>query len=292
MKREIGMLIAATIMTAGPQFVSRVTGEELPSSNAESALQDHLLLRPRADRIGVLASRLHWGMPGADVERLMGAPAGVQAYAGPSCNVRVLEYPAEPIATKVSICDGRVCAVRLDVAGSSDRALPPYSRSVWVGMDRASVLRILGAPAEVRSFVRYDMQLEDMVFERPGQSDVAVLLIGNRVATKRVGKHLAPDILHVALPSSGDPTGEETDAQGDDRAEPQVRIGMVRSEVQALFGAPKTLVNSTFKGRPVAYAVYQTNANGAFGSFTFIDGVLTEFAGGDRMPLSKIFDGG
>ena len=123
MKSEIGMLIAATIMTAGPQFVSRVTGQELPSSNAESALQDHLLLPPRADRIGVLASRLHWGMPGADVERLMGAPAEVQAYAGPSGNVRVLEYPAEPIATKVSICDGRVCAVRLDVAGSNQTAI-------------------------------------------------------------------------------------------------------------------------------------------------------------------------
>ena len=291
MKREIGMLIAATIMTAGPQFVSRATGQEAPSSNADSALQDHLL-PPRVDRIGMRASRLRWGMPSADVERLMGAPAEVQAYVGPSGNLRVLEYPAEPIATKVSICDGRVCAVRLDVAGSGDRALPPYSRSVWVGMDRASVLRILGAPAEVRSFVRYDMQLEDMIFERPGQSDVAVLFIGNRVATKRVGKRLAPDILRVALPSSSDPAGEETDAQGGDRAEPQVRVGMVLSEAQALFGAPKTLINSTFKGQPVVYAVYQTNANGAFGSFTFIAGVLTEFAGGDRMPLSNVFNGG
>jgi len=80
--------------------------------------------------------------------------------------------------------------------------------------------------------------------------------------------------------------------QGGDRAEPQVRVGMVLSEAQALFGAPKTLINSTFKGQPVVYAVYQTNANGAFGSFTFIAGVLTEFAGGDRMPLSNVFNGG
>jgi outer membrane protein assembly factor BamE (lipoprotein component of BamABCDE complex) len=278
-------------MTAGQLFVSRVAAQEVLSSTAESALQDHLL-PPRVDRIGVRASRLHWGMRSADVGLIMGAPAEVQAYSGPSGNVRVLDYPTEPIATKVSICEGQVCAVRLDVGGSNDRALPAYSRSVWLGMDRGSVLRVLGAPAEVRSFVRYDMHLEDMVFERPGQSDVAVLFIGNRVATKRIEKRLAPDILRVALPSSGDPTGEETDAQGGDRAEPQVRIGMVRSQVQALFGAPKMLVNSTFKSRPVAYAVYQTDASGAFGSFTFIDGVLTEFASGDRMPLSKALNGG
>jgi hypothetical protein len=91
---------------------------------------------------------------------------------------------------------------------------------------------------------------------------------------------------------SDDPVNEETDAQADGRAERQVRVGMMRNDVEALFGTPKLSVASAFKGRPVHYAIYQTNPDGSFGSFTFIDGVLTEFASGGTTPLGNILSGG
>jgi hypothetical protein len=54
--------------------------------------------------------------------------------------------------------------------------------------------------------------------------------------------------------------------------------GAQQGEVRALYGAPKVLVNSTFKGQPVEYAIFETKAAKSFGRFTFIGGVLTEFA--------------
>jgi hypothetical protein len=62
------------------------------------------------------------------------------------------------------------------------------------------------------------------------------------------------------------------------------------NETQALFGAPKLSVDYTFKGRPAKYRIYQTDENGAFGSFTFVDGVLIECAGGGAIPLSQVLD--
>ena len=290
MKREVTMLLIAAACAMAAQPISFAMAQETPDG-VGSSLQDHLL-PPRVERVAVRATLLHWGMPGADVERIMGAPAEVQVYNSGGGNVRVLAYPTEPIATRVSICDGQLCAVRLDVAGIDDRVLPPYTRRAWLGMDRGSVLRTLGAPAEVRSFDRYGMHLEHMLFERPGQPDVGVLFIGGRVAAKRVGKSLPADILRLVLPLPADPVDEETDAQNGARTERHVRVGMTMSEAQALLGAPKIWVDSTFKGWPVAYAVYQTSANGSFGSFTFIDGVLTEFACDDRTPLDQILNGG
>jgi hypothetical protein len=49
-------------------------------------------------------------------------------------------------------------------------------------------------------------------------------------------------------------------------------------------------VDYTFKGRPANYRIYQTNENGSFGSFTFVNGVLIEFARGNT-SLSQVLDG-
>src|SRR5262249_7994319 len=80
------------------------TAQEYRSGEAS---QHHILLAPRVDRVDVRAKLLHWGMPGADVERIMGASEELQAYDGPGGNVRVLSYPTEPIATIVSIHNGQ-----------------------------------------------------------------------------------------------------------------------------------------------------------------------------------------
>ena len=85
-------------------------------------------------------------------------------------------------------------------------------------------------------------------------------------------------------------TNEETDAHA--RSGRQIAIGMTIDEIQGLFGPPKHLVDYTFKGRPASYRIYQTDEGGAFASFTFVDGVLIEFGGGGRTPLSEILNGG
>ena len=268
MKRHISLLLIATTSLLAAQLVSPVTAHEYRSGEAPH----HDILRPpRVDRVDVRARLLRWGMPSADVERIMGASAEVQAYDGPGGSVRVLSYPTEPIATIVSIHNGQLAGVRLDLAGMDERTLPAYGRPVWLGMDRATVLRILGVPADDQPHDSFGMELEHMIFARPGQPDVSVYLMDDRVVAKNVGRAVPDDILRVVLPSLHDLTAEEANEQ-------LVGIGMAATQVRALYGAPKVLVNSTFKGQPVEYAIFETKAAKSFGRFTFIGGVLTEFA--------------
>jgi hypothetical protein len=288
-RRAAILLIAMTSMM-GTRLVSPVMAQEHPRSEAGTSRHEGLL-PPRVDRLGVRATLLYWGMPAADVERMMGAPAQVEAYDGASGNVRVLSYSAEPIATKVSICDGKVSSVVLDIAGVDERALPAYSRLAWRGMNRATVLSMLGAPAGDRTLDGFGMTLEHMIFERAGQPDVSVFLVGGRVVTKKVGRNLPPDILNLALPLAPDRTNAEIDAESV-ATEGRLRVGMTTGQVRALYGAPKLLVASTFKGRPVEHSLFETDAGKSFGSFTFIGGVLTEFAITTGLPLSAILWGG
>ena len=131
-----------------------------------------------------------------------------------------------------------------------------------------------------------------MIFERPGQPDASIFLIGQRVVTKRVGRSLPPDLFVLALPLPADPTDAETDARGGARDSRQIRISMTARDVRALFGEPKLSLLSSFKGRPVEYALFETSPDGAFTRFTFVDGTLVEFDHGGSTPLSLIFQGG
>jgi len=290
MARHVYLLLLAMTSMLAANLVSPATAQESPSVEVETSRHD-ILLPPRVDRVGVRASLLYWGMPGADVERVMGAPTELQAYDGPDGSVRVLNYPTEPIPATVSIFDGRVSGVRLDIARIDERGLPAYSRAVWLGMDRTTVLRILGVPAADQLHDRFDMKSEHMVFERPGHPDLSIFFIGDRVVNKKVGRDLPSGILGFALPVPHKATNEETDALRAARSKRQIAIGMTIDEIQGLFGPPKHLVDYTFKGRPANYRIYQTDEDGSFGSFTFVDEILVEFAGGGRTPLSQVLDG-
>jgi len=289
MKRDVSLLLIAMTSMLAAQLASPAMAQEYPSSEAS---HHDILLPPRVDRVDVRARLLHWGMTDAEVEQIMGASAELQAYDGPGGNVRVLSYSTEPIATIVSIHNGQLTGVRLDIAGIDEHTLPAYSRPVWLGMNRASVLRILGIPADDQLHDRFGMTLEHMIFGRLGQRDISVFLIGGRVASKKVGRDLPSDILGFALPLPPNATNDETDARSVARGEGQLAVGMTINEIQARFGTPKLLVDYTFKGRPANYRIYQTNEDGSFGCFTFVDGVLIEFAGGSEIPLSQILNGG
>jgi hypothetical protein len=286
MKRNVAIILA-TMMTAA--FVSAAMAQkskqrELDASGSEA------LLAPRIDRIGVRATRLYWGMPATDVERTMGTPAQVDTATGDAGSVRVLKYPAEPIGTTVTISDTKLSGVALDIAGNDDRSLPTFSRTAWVGMSRTAVLQILGIPAEDRLRDGYGMTVEQMIFKRPSAPDVSIFLIDARVVSKRVGTSFPADILGFAMPLAPD-ANEQIDDVRTSPKERRVAVGMKASEVQALFGAPKLQVDYTFKGRPAAYAIYETNRDKSFGRFTFIEGVLIEFADGGATPLNHVLDG-
>src|SRR6516165_8313484 len=138
-------------------------------------------------------------------------------------------------------------------------------------MSRAAVSKVLGtAKGDLRHHF-FNVALDQLIFERPGQPDVSVYLMDDRVVANKVGRAVPDDILRVVLPSLHDQTAEEVNEQ-------LVRIGMTATQVRALYGAPKVLVNSTFKGQPVEYAIFETKAAKSFGRLTFIGGVLTEFA--------------
>jgi hypothetical protein len=181
--------------------------------------------------------------------------------------------------------------VTVDVAGIDNPALPDFSRAVWLGMGRTAVLQRLGAPAEDHVRDGYGMTVEQMIFERPGASDVSIFLIDARVVSKKIGRSFPADILGFALPLAPDPADNEIDDVADWKKERPIAVGMQDDELRMLLGAPKLRVGYSFKGRPAEYAIYETSPGKSFGRFNFIDGVLTEFADGGKTSLDRILDG-
>jgi len=262
---KIKIAAAVAMLLASPALAQ-------PSRHTPATISDvQGLAPPGVDHIGVRASALHRGMTAAEVALIMGTPSGVDSYTSEDVNVRVLDFLDELIPTKVTIVNETVSGVALDVARIDDRTLPPFSRAAWLGMRRTGVLKVVGTAKEELRHHFFNVELDQLIFERPGQPDVSVYLIDDRVVAKNVGRALPADILRVFLPSLNDETAEEENEQF-------VRIGMTAIQVRALYGAPKVLVNATFKGQPVEYAVFETSAAKSFGRFTFIGGVLTEFA--------------
>jgi len=262
---KVKIAVAVALLVASPALAQ-------PSRHAPAAIFDvHELSPPRVDHADLRVSALHRGMTAAEMARIMGTPSSVDSYTSEDVNVRVLDFSDELTPTKVTIVNETVSGVALDVARIDDHALPSFSRAAWLGMSRATVSKVLGtAKGELRHHF-FNVELDQLIFERPGQPEVSVYLMDDRVVAKKVGRALPVDILRVVLPSLCDETAEEENKQF-------VRIGMTAIQVRALYGAPKVLVNSTFKGQPVEYAVFETRAAKSFGRFTFIGGVLTEFA--------------
>src|SRR5215472_5343908 len=262
---KIKIAVAVAMLLASPALAQ-------PSRHAPATILDvNGLSPPGVDHIGVRASALHWGMTATEAANIMGTSSGVNSYTSEDVSVRVLDFPDELIPVKVTIVNNIVSGVALDVARIDDRALPSFSRAAWLGMSRATVSKVLGtAKGEVRHYF-FNVALDQLIFERPGQPEVSVYLLDDRVIAKKVGRALPDDILRVVLPSPRDETAE-------DESEHVVRVGMTAAQVRALYGAPQFVVNSTFKGQPAEYAVFETRAAKSFGRFTFIGGVLTEFA--------------
>src|SRR5262249_43939078 len=123
MRKLIAVPLLAVASLAGAQQVPLLSAAQLDTRTGGS--QCEVLMPPRVDRIGVGGAWLYAGMWAAE----MGGSMGAAAEDDVGGNVRVLSYPREPIPTKVTISDGKVAGVTLDVAAIDERELPAYSRS-------------------------------------------------------------------------------------------------------------------------------------------------------------------
>jgi hypothetical protein len=156
------VLLLATLSLLAEHVPVSAQQLAVPNETAQAGA----LLPPRVERVPTPATRLYMGMPKADVERTMGAAAEVATPESAGVMVRVLKYRLSPIPAKITISDGRVSGVALDIAADDDRELPTFSRSVWPGIHRMAALRMLGAPAEDRLRESLGMKLEHMIFAR------------------------------------------------------------------------------------------------------------------------------
>lgn len=285
-------LVAVPLVAVMCLVVGKLGSLAQPSIGHVMNSEGDQLMPPRVERVATRAALLHWGMSEAEVERIMGPPAELRIYKSDGVRVRVLRYPLEPIPVKVTILDGGVSGVELDIAVTDERVLPSYSRSAWVGMHRTAVLRMLGAPAEDRSHSKFGFMLEHMIFERPGQPDLSIFLIDERVVKKKVGRDLPSDIFSFLLPLALNDSNRQI---GQDARSPRekMRVGISTQDVDSMFGSPRMAVPYSFKGRPAEYRIHETGRGGSFTCFTFVDGVLVRFVDGGRVPpLDQILGGG
>ena len=281
-------LIAAAALASALLFVS-VSAQPIGQAGTP---QSDLLLPPRVERVATKASLLYWGMPVANVEEIMGTPAEFAESEVSGATVRVLRYPLESIPTQVTILDRKVSGVAVDIAVTSERALPAYSRQVWIGMHRIAVLQMIGTPPVDRAYDRFGLHLEHMVFERAGQPDLSVFLINDRVVKKQTGRDLPTDIFSFMLPVTPNQVDQQAGAEGTKSVLDRIRIGIEMRDVEALFAAALMSVPYSFKGRVAEYRIYETGPGRPVECFTFVDGVLVEFAGWGRLPVDQILGGG
>ena len=270
--------------------VAGIVVAQFPATAQNRVGSQHHLPASSIAHVAARAALLHWGMSQADIAGVMGAPSQV-SVADDEGTVRVLRYSAEPIATTVTITDGKLSGVTLDVAGVDDPALPNFARAAWLGMNRTAVLQRLGMPAENHLRDCDEMNVEQMIFERPGEPDVSIFLIDGRVAAKKVGRSFPEDVLGFALPLAPDPADDKGDETAEQSHKQLVAVGMKESELRAQFGAPELQLYYSFRGHAAEHAIYEMSPGKSFGRFTLIDGVVIDFADGGNTPLNQILDG-
>jgi hypothetical protein len=239
---------------------------------------------PRVEVVAVRASRLHLGMTAAEVDAIMGRGTKTADYRNADTTLQTLDFSAEPIRSKVTLTNGKVSHVVLDVFRVDPDDLPTFTRVAWPGLNSATVLKLLGKPYDVRHYAFFNIKVDQQIFRRAGESDVSLFFVADRLIAKRVGQDIPADIFQVSLPSLPHSTGE-------DPVEGAVRVGMKASDVKALYGAPRLEVAYKFNGQAAEHSIYQTRPGGPFVSLTLIDGIVTEFADVGPLPDDDIFAG-
>ena len=274
-------LVSAAALVVGTAGLSPAA---IGQTGTETAA-DAILLRPTVDFVTIPERQLHLGMTVAKVTSIVGdATKKVNYVNHAGVRLQTLEFSTGPIRSTDTAANGRVSGVALDVFKLKRDDLPAFTRAAWPGLDSTTVVRLLGTPSETRHHAFFSINLDQLIFKRPGEPDISAFFVENHLVAKGLGEGVPVDIFRVVLPSPSDTATE-------DSCERSVRIGSTASSVKALYGAATLDVEYRFNGQPAERAIYETRPGGSFVSVTFLDGVVTEFADIGRLPDDPIFQG-
>ncbi|MDI4236015.1 hypothetical protein OZ411_24700 [Bradyrhizobium sp. Arg237L] len=235
---------------------------------------------PHVEFITVPAGQLHLGMTEQEVIRIMGEPARVVGYDAGGISRRKLEFFGA-IPSTVTLSDGKVSHVKLDVFQVEKSDLPLISRKAWPGMASTAVRRSFGEPSRICHYTFFGIKLDQWVYDILGEPEVSVFFAADRVIAKTLGRHIPQDIFQVRLPAVPQPR--------DSFEGP--RAGMAIADVQALYGETKLHVDYVFNSQPASRVIVEIRAKGSFAAFTFVDDRLVEFEDLGRLP-DEVFQAG
>ncbi len=227
---------------------------------------------PHVELMTVPAGQLHLGMTEQEVVRIMGEPARVVGYDAAGISGRKLEFFGV-IPSTVTLSDGKVSHVKLDVFRVEKDDLPAISRKAWPGMASGSVRRSLGEPSRICHYTFFGIKLGQWVYDTLGEPEVSVFFAPDRVIAKTLGRRIPQDIFQVRLPAP----------QPSDWAE-EPRAGVAVAEETKLH------VDYVFNGQSASRIIFERRAKGSVTGFTFVDNRLVEFENLGRLP-DEVFRG-
>ena len=216
------------------------------------------------------AEKLRLGMNKAEVEHVMGRAADTEATAGTTVDVSTYRAGTEePVDAQLTIENGKLSAVALDVAGIRGR--PAFTRPVIPGLSRAGVIRALGEPQEDYEETIKGLKIEHMLFESPTHTTASIFLVSGRVIAVSAGRAAPPDLASVTLPiaPSAPTVGQPIE---------RIRLGMTPSTVVAICGEATWSVHSSFKGLAMLVLSYASTNGDIYARFTFVGEALTEMS--------------
>ena len=146
-------VIAAAMVAASLGISAAMAGQ----SDLATTPQVVVPLGPSVEFVEVRASRLHLGMTAAEVTAIMGQATKTSDYRNAETALQILGFSEEPIRSKVTLTNGRVSHVVLDVFRVDQDELPAFTRVAWPGLNSATVLRLLGTPYDVRNHAFFDI---------------------------------------------------------------------------------------------------------------------------------------
>jgi len=248
---------ASCCATFARTFALRAFAAPAPEDDTEAALHAETCV-----------SGLWVGSEAAEVERVLGQPTASSVIDEPEGDNRALLYANEPIPTRVTITNGRVSAIALELVSINEAALPPRARVVIPMMLRNGLLTLLGKPEADEKSILSAIEIERMRFARAGEPEFTVFLADGIVVDVRPENETPRDILRVVLPTPVPDTSMGTD----------LRIGLSPEQATSLLGAAWIPIHSRIKGQPVLYATYRERGGIRLVSLTFTGGTLTAFS--------------
>jgi outer membrane protein assembly factor BamE (lipoprotein component of BamABCDE complex) len=235
------------------------------------------------ERQPVRASRLSEGMTKKQVIEAMGKPSDVKVFPNSNSQIEILNYRQEPLVTKVSIIDGYLSGVTIELKAIATNHLPRFAQNITIGMSRSKLLKLMGKPLVRRSANLSTYKLEQFTYVKEGNLPVNVILQDERVEGINTGLENPGKITKVILPAE---TPLSKSLSDKDKVN-SIRIGMNPQQVIAVFGEPTAVEFSEVQEQPVAHLVYRALNTNASTQFTFIDNVLTRFSFIPQSHISK-----